>query len=315
MREAYPELDEAKALIARTVDAEDQTFRRTLDRGMRLLDEEFGKLPKGATLPGETVFKLYDTYGFPVDLTRVIAEERGFTVDEAGFDAEMEKQRGARRVRRLGRGGRRRRAQGARAASSARPGSSATRRRRASGQDRRRLRELPDGRVELIADQTPFYGESGGQIGDTGTIASDEFALEVVDTLKTPGGLIVAPRARHARQAGRRRRRPRSPSTTRAATRIRANHSATHLLHLALKEVLGSHVAQKGSLVAPDRLRFDFAHFAPMTDDEKRRVEDLVNDEIRKQRRLGDLGHVVRRGQEVGRGGALRREVRRHACA
>src|SRR5207253_6354474 len=141
------------------------------------------------------------------------------------------------------------------------------------------LRDLPDGRVELIADQTPFYGESGGQIGDTGKITSDKFEIDVVDTLKTPGGLIL-----HLGRVARGK-----PGVGDAATftvdaarrdAIRANHSATHLLHLALKEVLGTHVAQKGSLVAPDRLRFDFAHFQPMTPDEIARVEALVNEEV-----------------------------------
>jgi len=280
MHDAYPELDEAKALIGRMVDAEDQSFRRTIDRGMRLLDEQFGKLKKGATLPGETVFKLYDTYGFPVDLTRVIAEERGLHVDEAGFDNAMEQQRG----------------RSAEFAGSGEAGVEDMHKELEQKLGATKFlgyetttatgklvwsRELPDGRWELVADQTPFYGESGGQIGDTGTIVGDGLEAEVVDTLKTPGGLIL-----HLARV--KRGRPHAGETatfTVDATRrdaIRANHSATHLLHLALKEVLGTHVAQKGSLVAPDRLRFDFAHFQPMTDEEKRRVEDLVNDEIRK---------------------------------
>ncbi|HXU70892.1 MAG TPA: alanine--tRNA ligase [Polyangia bacterium] len=284
MREAYPELDEAKALIARTVDNEDQTFRRTLDRGNKLLDEAFTKLPKGATLPGETVFKLYDTYGFPVDLTRVIAEEKGFGVDEAGFDAAMQKQQSL----------------SAEFAGSGEAGVADVHKELEGKLGATRflgyeattatakivwMRDLPTdqsgGRVELVADQTPFYGESGGQIGDTGKIASDKFEIEVVDTHKTPGGLIL--------HLGRVTRGKPGVGDSAAFTvddvrrdAIRANHSATHLLHLALKEVLGSHVAQKGSLVAPDRLRFDFAHFQPMTDEEKRRVEDLVNDEIRR---------------------------------
>ena len=140
----------------------------------------------------------------------------------------------------------------------------------------------PTGAVEVIADQTPFYGESGGQIGDTGTHRRRAAStVEVVDTLKTPGGADRPPRARGRGHGRGWATRARSPSTTTRRDAIRANHSATHLLHLALKEVLGDHVAQKGSLVAPDRLRFDFAHFAPMTDEEKRKVEDLVNDEIR----------------------------------
>jgi alanyl-tRNA synthetase len=280
MRDAFPELEEAKALIGRMVDAEDQSFRRTIDRGMRLLDEQFAKLHKGATLPGETVFKLYDTYGFPVDLTRVIAEERGLRVDEAGFDNAMEQQRG-RSAEFAGSGEAgvedvHKELEGKLGATKFLGYEATT----ATGK-LVSTRELPDGRWELIADQTPFYGESGGQIGDTGAIVGDGLEAEVVDTLKTPGGLIL-----HLARVKRGKPHAGEPVTftVDAARRdmIRANHSATHLLHLALKEVLGSHVAQKGSLVAPDRLRFDFAHFQPLTDDEKRRVEDLVNDEIRK---------------------------------
>ncbi|HEY2749249.1 MAG TPA: alanine--tRNA ligase [Polyangia bacterium] len=284
MNEQYPEIEEAKSLIVRAVDGEDQSFRRTIDRGMRLLDEQFGKLAKGATLAGETVFKLYDTYGFPVDLTRVIAEERGFGVDEAGFDAAMSKQQ----------------AQSGEFAGSGEAGVADVHKELEGKLGATKflgyeattatgkilwLRDLATdqsgGRVEIIADQTPFYGESGGQIGDTGTIGSDKFAIDIVDTHKTPGGLVL-----HLGRVTRGK-----PGVGDAATftvddvrrdAIRANHSATHLLHLALKEVLGAHVAQKGSLVAPDRLRFDFAHFQPMTDEEKRRVEDLVNDEIRR---------------------------------
>ncbi|MGZ3425278.1 MAG: alanine--tRNA ligase [Polyangia bacterium] len=279
MSEQYPELQEARALIDRAVDGEDQSFRRTIDRGMKLLDDQFGKLSKGATLTGETVFKLYDTYGFPVDLTRVIAEERGFGVDEAGFDVEMEKQqkRSAEFVSsEAGVEDIHKELEGKLGATRFLGYETTT----ASGKIVS-TRELPDGRWEIIAAETPFYGESGGQIGDTGSIKSDALDIDVVDTLKTPGGLILhLGRVRHGLpHAG-----DTATFTVDAARRdaIRANHSATHLLHLALKEVLGTHVAQKGSLVAPDRLRFDFAHFAPMSDDEKRRVEDLVNDEIRK---------------------------------
>ncbi len=280
MSDAYPELTDAKGLIEKVSQAETEAFQRTIDRGMRLLDDEFGKLAKGATVPGETVFKLYDTYGFPADLTRVIAEERGFGVDEAGFDNAMQRQQ----------------ALSAEFAGSGEAGVADVHKdlegklgatkflgyeaTTATGKITF-VRDLPDGRVELVADQSPFYGESGGQIGDTGTIASDAFAVDVVDTHKTPGGLVL--------HLGRVTRGKPGVGDTATFTvddvrrdAIRANHSATHLLHLALKEVLGSHVAQKGSLVAPDRLRFDFAHFAPMSDEEKRRVEDLVNDEIRR---------------------------------
>jgi alanyl-tRNA synthetase len=288
MSSAYPELNEAGSLIARAVDAEDQSFRRTLDRGLKLLDEQFTFLAgKAQEIPGEVVFKLYDTYGFPADLTRVIAEERGYRVDEAGFDREMEKQRA-----RGDFGG-----SGEQAIADVykelRERVGAT---EFLGNDtlqaRARIvallhRGTPVERVEsseeleLITARTPFYGESGGQVGDVGTIQGEGFAIQVTDTQKPSGDLIVhrgklirgtAQVGQEALLAVDRERRD----------AIRSNHSATHLLHLALKEVLGSHVAQKGSLVAPDRLRFDFSHFQPMTEEEKRRVEDLVNDEVRK---------------------------------
>jgi alanyl-tRNA synthetase len=283
----FTELGEARGLVLRAVEAEDQGFRRTIDRGMRLIDDEFGRLKKGATVPGEVVFKLYDTYGFPADLTRVIAEERGFSVDEAGFEREMDKQR-ARSEEFVGSG------------------------EKAVADVYKQLRERlgttrfvgyettkhegkilalldPGGRsvdqatagqpVQIITDVTPFYGESGGQIGDHGVIRGQGFEVDVEDALKPGGDLIV-----HLGKV-------RAGTVPAGATvelvvnderrdAIRRNHSATHLLHLALKEVLGTHVAQKGSLVAPDYLRFDFSHFAPVTPDEIKRVEDLVNAEI-----------------------------------
>jgi alanyl-tRNA synthetase len=277
MADAYPELRDAQGLIARTVDAEEQTFRHTVDRGMKLLEEAFGRLKKGDTIPGETVFKLYDTYGFPADLTRVIAEERGFLVDEPGFEREMEKQQAQSKfnITDTGVADIHKQKEQELGATEFLGYETTEARGKVTW-----WRQLPDGNFEITADRSPFYGEAGGQIGDTGTIAGDGFSVDVLDTQKTPGGLVlhVGKLTRGQLKAGE------AQFTVDAARRdaIRANHSATHLLHLALKEVLGSHVAQKGSLVAPDRLRFDFAHFAPMTDEEKRKVEDLVNDEIRR---------------------------------
>jgi alanyl-tRNA synthetase len=277
MQSIYPELGDAKALIEKSATAETETFQRTLDRGIKLLDEQFAKLKAGATLPGETVFKLYDTYGFPADLTRVIAEERGFAVDEAGFERSMAEQRNRAEFvsreaaitdifkdldKQFG--------------SSQFLGYETT-----QAKGKIQWLQANGDEVQLVIERTPFYGEAGGQIGDSGVIEGDDLRIVVADTQKTPGGVIV-------HQGKLERGNPRIGQevqlTVDEARRdaIRANHSATHLLHLALKEVLGSHVAQKGSLVAPDRLRFDFSHFAPMSDDEKRRVEDLVNDEIRR---------------------------------
>jgi alanyl-tRNA synthetase len=276
----YPELREAQGLIARAVDAEDQGFRRTIDRGMKLLDEVFGKLTSGGTIDGNTVFTLYDTYGFPVDLTRTIAEERGYGVDEAGFEREMERQR-ARSSDFAGSG---QEAVGdVYKALVKEHGATRFLGYEATSGDGNILAviEGKDG-VEIVADATPFYGESGGQVGDVGTIEGADFAVEVTDTLK-PGGDLIVHKGKVTRGSV---KKGRARFVVDAAKRdaTRRNHSATHLLHWALRKVLGDHVTQKGSLVAPDRLRFDFSHFQPMTDDEKKRVEDLVNAEILKNR-------------------------------
>ncbi len=272
----FPELRDAAGLIARQVDAEDQSFRRTIDRGMKLLNDVFAEMTSGFVLDGAVAFTLYDTYGFPVDLTRTIAEERGYSVDEAGFEREMEKQR-ARSTDFAGTG------QEAVAdkykslllshGATKFLGYSAT-----EAEANIVAVELNERSVEIIADSTPFYGESGGQVGDLGRIEGKDFTVEITDTKKPGGDLIVhvgrvlsgKPVAGPARFI--------VDAAKRDATR--RNHSATHLLHWALRNVLGDHVTQKGSLVGPERLRFDFSHFQPMTEDEKRRVEDLVNLEV-----------------------------------
>ncbi len=288
----FGELREAHGLISRAVDTEDLNFRRTIDRGMKLLDEQFAHLKKGGTVPGEVVFKLYDTFGFPADLTRVIAEERELGIDEAGFEAAMSQQR-ARSEDFAGSGDAavsdvykalREKHGATKFLGYESTAAEATLRAILDEQGHPIERAEAGQAVQIIADATPFYGESGGQMGDTGAIRSDgpggAFEIDVSDTLKPAGDLIV-----HVGKviSG-------APTVGAKAKlivhderrdAIRANHSATHLLHLALKEVLGDHVAQKGSLVAPDRLRFDFSHFQPMTDAEKKRVEELVNAEVR----------------------------------
>jgi alanyl-tRNA synthetase len=284
MGEPYGELREAHGLISRAVDNEDMSFRRTLDRGLKLLEDE---LAKKTTIPGEVVFKLYDTYGFPADLTRVIAEEHGLSVDEAGFEREMGKQR-ARSEDFVG-------SDEAVAdvykALRAKHGATTFHGYDGTQADGAILAILDDKgqvidqagtgqAVQIIASATPFYGESGGQMGDTGVIQHRDFEIAVEDTLK-PGGDLIVHRGKVTRGQVSRGASATFIVDEERRDAIRANHSATHLLHLALKEVLGDHVAQKGSLVAPDRLRFDFSHFQPMTDDEKRRIEALVNAEIR----------------------------------
>ena len=292
MSDAFGELVEARGLITRAVDAEDQAFRRTLERGLRLLDEEVATLKKssGTTIRGEAVFKLYDTFGFPADLTRTIAEENGLTVDEAAFDREMDAQRARSEVF----AGSGEKAAGdvymalrAELGPTEFLGYVSTKSHavvKALVVSGKRVDKVTAGdrEVDVITDRTPFYGESGGQVGDTGSILRNgEIVLAVSDTKKIGGDFIVhsGATASGALRVGDEVALD-VPDAGRDA--IRANHSATHLMHWALRKTLGDHVTQKGSLVGPDRLRFDFSHFAPMTEAERQRVEDLVNDEIRK---------------------------------
>jgi alanyl-tRNA synthetase len=291
MSEHYPELAQHKTTIANVALAEEKRFRATLDQGVKLLEDEFATMQKsGATqVPGNAVFTLYDTFGFPDDLTEIIAAERGFTVDKQGFADAMEKARNRSRFT----GSDQEAIAGEVKAVANEVG--ATRFTGYEGRgttgdgvvkailvDGERVQHASAGaRVALVFDQTPFYAEAGGQIGDTGAVMTPSAEVRIDDTKKPAGDVhvLIGEVARGAIGVG---------DTVQFAVdderreRIRANHSATHLLHHALKRVLGDHVAQKGSLVAPDRLRFDFAHFSPMTDDDKRKVEDLVNDEIRK---------------------------------
>ncbi|NWH08219.1 MAG: alanine--tRNA ligase [Alphaproteobacteria bacterium] len=285
MGRAYPELMRAEALIAETLRLEETRFRQTLERGLRLLDEEIERLGANKTLPGDVAFRLYDTFGFPLDLTQDALRMRGLGVDTAGFTAAMERQKAEARKAWAGSG---------EAATDAvwfslREELGATEflgyeTEAAEGQvvallkNGQRVDAIEAGAEALIlTNQTPFYGESGGQVGDTGAIfsaAGAEFA--VGDTEKKLGALHV-----HRGTLTRGRLRVgeavemRVDGARRRATR--ANHSATHLLHAALKHVLGEHVSQKGSLVAPERLRFDFSHPKAMSADEIATVETEVN--------------------------------------
>lgn len=288
MGAAYPELIRAQRLVEETLKQEEVRFRQTLDRGMRLLGDEKVKLGASKVLPGDVAFKLYDTYGFPLDLTQDALKADGIDVDLGGFDTAMARQK-----------------QEARAAWS---GSGEAKDDRiwldlhgtvgntefvgyqtdqaqalvtALVQQGHRVDSLSMGQEgSVILNQTPFYGESGGQQGDTGVISGDGFTFQVTDTRKLCGGMHVhfgtltagvlkTGAAVHATIDSVRR------------TQLRANHSATHLLHTALRHLLGTHVTQKGSLVAPDKLRFDFSHPTPLTRDQLDCLEREVNDRIR----------------------------------
>jgi alanyl-tRNA synthetase len=285
MGQAYPELIRADALITETLKLEETRFRKTLERGLAILDEESRGLRKGDRLNGETAFTLYDTYGFPLDLTQDALRPRGIEVDTKTFAAAMERQREQARASWAGSG---------EAATETvwfalREKLGATdflgyETETAEGvvaalvRDGKEVKTLSAGESgAVVLNQTPFYGESGGQVGDTGTMLADGVRARVTDTQKKAGDLFVhsvvvekgtlnvgaalALEVEHSRRGT-----------------IRAHHSATHLLHEALRQVLGDHVAQKGSLVAPDRLRFDFSHHKPMSPDEIARVEDIAND-------------------------------------
>jgi alanyl-tRNA synthetase len=289
MGQAYPELGRAQPLIEETLAREETQFRRTLANGLRLLDEATGGMGEGGELDGGTAFKLYDTYGFPYDLTEDALRSRGIAVDRAGFDEAMARQKAAARAAWKGSG------QAADAElwfdiAEREGGTEFTGYGSAEGEGRV-IALVKDGEeieraqagdsVIVLTNQTPFYGESGGQTGDAGTITTPEgLRITVEDTSKPLGRLhahhgIIAAGAIHrgdivhlSVDADRR-------------DRIRANHSATHLVHAALRHRLGEHVTQKGSLVAEDRFRFDFSHPKPLSREDITAVEAEVNAEIR----------------------------------
>ena len=278
---AYPELVKAQAHVEKVLEKEERRFAETLDQGMDILESAIADLD-GKQIPGDVVFKLYDTYGFPVDLTADIARERELTVDEAGFEVAMEKQRDrARAASKFGVAGSDALKTDTETEFLGYEGTEGTSGVVALFKDGKpvdTLRAGEDGAVVLSS--TPFYAESGGQIGDTGILVEDGKLFRVDDTQKSgkanvhfgsveQGELNVGDKLEAVVDADRRQA-------------IRLNHSATHLMHAALREVLGDHVAQKGSLVAPDRLRFDFSHYEAVTPEQLQQIEDLVNSEIRR---------------------------------
>ncbi|MCL4673863.1 MAG: alanine--tRNA ligase, partial [Sphingomonadaceae bacterium] len=289
MGQAYPELQRGQALIEEVLEREETQFRRTLEKGLGLLDEATGALGEGDQLDGETAFRLYDTYGFPYDLTEDALRARGIGVDRAGFDEAMARQKAAARAAWKGSG---------QAADSEvwfdiaeREGGTEFTGYTSTDGEGRVVALVRDGAevaqasagesVVVLTNQTPFYGESGGQTGDVGAISNNEgLRLSVSDTSKPLGRL-------HAHHATVEAGAIKVGDTVRLVVdverrdRIRANHSATHLVHAALRNRLGSHVTQKGSMVAEERLRFDFSHPKPLSGEDVAAIEAEVNAEIR----------------------------------
>ena len=287
MGQAYPELGRAQALITETLKLEEERFRTTLDRGLKLLDEEVAGLADGADLPGAAAFKLYDTYGFPLDLTQDALREKGRGVDIDGFDAAMAEQKAKARAAWAGSG------ETADAAIwfdlAEEHGSTeflGYDTEKAEGQVLALVREAAavEGAkageaVTIVVNQTPFYAEAGGQVGDSGMVKTDTGAAMITDTKKVEGVFLhVAQVTEGEIRAG--QAAELEVDHARRST-IRANHSATHLLHEALRRALGDHVAQRGSLNAPDRLRFDFSHAKALSAEEYGQVEREVNEFIR----------------------------------
>ena len=284
MGAAYPELVQAESRVTNTLREEEERFAETLEQGMRIFEQEIGKVT-GSEIPGELAFRLYDTYGFPIDLTADVGRERGLEVDMAGFERAMERQRAQ-----------------ARAASRFKTGSlidpallsgsetvftgyettsggaSVT----AISRDGSVVDSIgPDDEAIIVLNQSPFYAESGGQVGDAGLLRAGDAVFEVRDTQKLGKGVI----GHFGRLISGKNLAVNDQVTTEVESPTREktmrNHSATHLLHAALKAVLGRHVEQKGSLVEADRLRFDFSHPNPVTDAELAEIEDLINQQIR----------------------------------
>jgi alanyl-tRNA synthetase len=287
MGQAYPELVRAESLIEETLRLEETRFRKTLERGLVILDEETQSLKSGDRLKGETAFTLYDTYGFPLDLTQDALRSRGIDVDLDAFNTSMDAQRAKARASWAGSGD-----------TAAEAVWFPLRERLGATEFLGYETESAEGVVAalvkggkeadslaagetgvVVLNQTPFYGESGGQVGDTGVLSAEGVRFRVTDTQKKAGDLFV-----HLGKVELGTVRPGIPLLLEVdhvrRTSIRANHSATHLLHEALRQVLGDHIAQRGSLVAPDRLRFDFVHQKPITAEELRQVEDIANEVV-----------------------------------
>jgi alanyl-tRNA synthetase len=275
MGDAFPELKAQQQLITKVIKEEEDSFLRTLEKGIGMLNDAMGQLKaEGKTeLDGVQAFRLFDTYGFPLDLTELICRENGFTVNEEQFNVEMQKQK--------------ERARNAAAVENSDWVELAQGEQQFVGYDYteyechimryRKVTQKKNEFYELVLDYTPFYGEMGGQVGDCGVICNEAETIDIIDTKRENGQSVHIVKAL-----------PKDPSAqfmacvdTDKRNASAANHTATHLLDYALKQILGDHVEQKGSFVSPDTLRFDFSHFEKVTDEQIREVERMVNDMIR----------------------------------
>jgi alanyl-tRNA synthetase len=287
MKPAYPELSEATAFITNIIKNEEERFLETLDTGLKLLNDTLSEIKARdeKRVPGDVIFKLYDTYGFPVDIVRDVVRDENMSLDLEGFDSAMEAQRARSRsvatfasisdaYKKLSARGFKPEFRGYKSLTT---DSKVT----LIVEGDREISEAVAGQsVELVTDETPFYAESGGQVGDSGKITANNFEMEVVDTIKDPTGLII-----HKGNiiAGKIKKGQKITLSVDAAKRkaTALNHTATHILHAVLREVLGEHVKQAGSLVAPDRLRFDFTHFSQVDPETLAEIERRVNRRIR----------------------------------
>jgi len=287
MKPAYPELLEASSFITNVIQNEEMRFSQTLDKGLKLLTETLNEMKEQeqGEVPGDVVFKLYDTYGFPVDIVRDVVRDQQVTVDMEGFDREMAQQR-----------------ERSRTVAAFSEISDAYKNLSAQGiqpdflgygemtGEAKVLLVVTGGievekagqgaEVEIVTDRTPFYGEAGGQVGDIGTLTGTDLVVDVSDTVKDPTGLIIH-RGKVRSGIVQKGDAVELSVDTAARSATALNHTATHILHAALRKVLGDHVKQAGSLVAPDRLRFDFTHFSQVKPDELDRIETIVNSRIR----------------------------------
>ncbi len=292
MGQAYPELGRAQVLIEETLRNEETRFRQTLDRGLRLLEDELNRLPDGANLPGEAAFRLHDTYGFPLDLTQDALREKGRAVETAGFDAAMAAQKAKARAAWAGSGETADEAIWFDLAEEHGPTEFLGHETEAAegqilaivGDGGKREVARAGETVQVIVNQTPFYAEAGGQVGDQGVLGTETGQAHVTDTGKAAGVSIHLAEVTEGEIAVAQGAKLHVDHTRRS--RIRANHSATHLLHEALRRHLGEHVAQRGSLNAPDRLRFDFSHDRALTPEQMHEVEAEVNAFIRRNTRV-----------------------------